>query len=105
MIRRDFGVALSAVSVGWLPRELGLSPQRPLWRAWQQDPAAVERWKCEEFPAIKAEAERQREPEVQPQTAGIHLDRISVPLARRRCTHPRQPLPGMINPKIIPPAQ
>ena len=60
LIRRDFWVALSAVSVGRLPRKLGLSPQRPLWRAWQQDPAAVERWKCEEFPAIKAEAERQR---------------------------------------------
>ncbi|GAA3476012.1 IS630 family transposase [Streptomyces yanii] len=58
LIRRDFGVALSAVSVGRLLRKLGLSPQRPLWRAWQQDPEAVERWKREEFPAIKAEAKK-----------------------------------------------
>ena len=33
LIRREFGVSLSAVSVGRLLRTLGLSPQRPLWRA------------------------------------------------------------------------
>jgi transposase len=56
LIRREFKVALSAVSVGRLLRTLGLSPQRPLWRAWQADPDAVERWKAEEFPAIRAQA-------------------------------------------------
>ncbi len=49
LIRREFGVSLSAVSVGRLLRTLGLSPQRPLWRAWQADPEAVRRWKEEEF--------------------------------------------------------
>ena len=34
VIRREFQVSLSAVSVGRLLRTLGLSPQRPLWRAW-----------------------------------------------------------------------
>jgi hypothetical protein len=33
-----------------------LSPQRPLWRAWQADPQAVQRWRDEEFPAIRAQA-------------------------------------------------
>lgn len=56
LIRREFGVALSAVSVGRLLRRLGLSPQRPLWRAWQANPQAVARWKTEEFPAIRAAA-------------------------------------------------
>jgi transposase len=58
LIRREFGVALSVVSVGRLLRKLGLSPQRPLWRAYQQDPEAVQRWKREEFPAIRDEAAR-----------------------------------------------
>jgi transposase len=58
LIRREFGVGLSVVSVGRLLRRLGLSPQRPLWRAYQQDPEAVERWKREEFPAIRDEAQR-----------------------------------------------
>jgi len=34
-----------------------LSPQRPLHRAYQQDPEAVERWKRETYPAIRKEAE------------------------------------------------
>ena len=38
VIRREFGVALSVVSVGRLLRKLGMSPQRPLHRAYQQDP-------------------------------------------------------------------
>ena len=46
----------AAVSVGGLLRTLGLSPQRPLWWAWQADPDVVERWKSEEFPATRARA-------------------------------------------------
>ena len=57
VIRREFGVALSVVSVGRLLRKLGMSPQRPLHRAYQQDPEAVDRWKREEYPAIQAQAE------------------------------------------------
>lgn len=56
VIREQFGVALSEVSVGRLLRKLGLSPQRPAWQAYQQDPDAVARWKTEEFPAIRREA-------------------------------------------------
>ena len=57
VIRREFGVALSVVSVGGLLRKLGMSPQRPLHRAYQQNPEAVDRWKREEYPAIQAQAE------------------------------------------------
>src|SRR5512133_3162872 len=56
LIRREFGVALSEVSVGRLLRKLGLSPQRPLYRASQQNPEAVARWKAEEYPAIREQA-------------------------------------------------
>jgi transposase len=56
LIGRQFGVGLSVASVGRLLRTLGLSPQRPLYRAWQQDPAAVRRWKQQEYPAIREQA-------------------------------------------------
>src|SRR5262245_23182371 len=56
LIRREFAVRLSAVSVGRLLRKLGLSPQRPLYRAYQQNPEAVARWKAETYPQIHAEA-------------------------------------------------
>jgi len=56
LIRREFGVGLSVVSVGRLLAKMGLSPQRPAWRAYQQDSEAVRRWKEEEYPAIAAQA-------------------------------------------------
>jgi transposase len=56
LIRREFGVRLSEVSVGRLLRKLGLSPQRPLYRAYQQNPEAVARWKATEYPQIRAQA-------------------------------------------------
>ncbi len=58
LVQEYFGVRLSEVSVGRLLRKLGLTPQRPLYRAYQQDPEAVERWQQEQYPAIKAEAAR-----------------------------------------------
>jgi transposase len=58
LIRREFGVALSEVSVGRLLRSLGLSPQRPRYRAYQQNPEAVARWKTEEYPSIRAAAKQ-----------------------------------------------
>jgi transposase len=38
---------------------LGLTPQKPLQRAYQRDPQAIERWQRESFPAIASEAKRQ----------------------------------------------
>ena len=54
LIRERFGIPLSRASVCRLLGQLGLSAQRPLWRAYQQDPAAVDRWLREEFPRISA---------------------------------------------------
>jgi transposase len=56
VIAKKFGVNLSVGSVGRILRGLGLSPQRPLHRATQQDPERVARWKAEEYPAIRTEA-------------------------------------------------
>ena len=74
LIRREFRVSLSAVSVGRLLRTLGLSPQRPLWRAWQADPDAVARWKSEEFPAIRKQAKAEGATVYFGDEAGIRSD-------------------------------
>jgi transposase len=74
VIRTEFGVGLSAVSVGRLLRKLGLSPQRPLWRAWQADPEAVQRWQDTEFPAIRAAAKREGATVYFADEAGIRSD-------------------------------
>lgn len=56
MIKRAFGKSVSLVTTGRILAKLGMSPQRPLYRAWKQDPARVEKWKREEYPAIRARA-------------------------------------------------
>jgi len=58
VIRRQFGIQLSRSSVGRLMEQLGLSAQRPLWRAYQQNPKTVAKWLKEEYPRICEEAKR-----------------------------------------------
>jgi transposase len=74
VIRREFGVALSAVSVGRLLRTMGLSPQRPLHRAYEQNPEAVARWKTEDYPAIRAQAAKEGATIYFADEAGIRSD-------------------------------
>lgn len=59
LIRREFGVTMSSSAVGRLLHRLGLSAQRPLWRAWQADEAKVEAWKQTEYPAIAKQARKE----------------------------------------------
>ncbi len=56
LILERFGVRLSRSSVSRLLNQLGLSAQRPLWRAYQQNPDAVKRWVSEDFPEIQRQA-------------------------------------------------
>jgi transposase len=56
LVGSRFGVRLSLASVGALLARLGLTAQKPLQRAYQRDPVAVERWKSETFPALAAQA-------------------------------------------------
>jgi hypothetical protein len=59
LIFRQFGVRLSLVSVGRALAGLGLSPQRPLYRSYEQDPDKVRTWKQETFPQIQARAKKE----------------------------------------------
>lgn len=56
LIWRRFKVKLSNVTVGRILKKLGMSPQRPLYRAYQQDPEKVEKWKKETYPEIRKKA-------------------------------------------------
>lgn len=58
LIRSEYGITLGLSSVGRLLHQLGLSVQRPLWRAWQQNPELVRKWKEEEFPKLRRQAKR-----------------------------------------------
>lgn len=58
LLRERFGLELSLSSVGRLLKQLGLSCQGPLWRAWEQNPERVQQWREQEYPAIRALAKR-----------------------------------------------
>ena len=56
MIRREFGVKMSDVQVGRVLRDIGLSPQKPLYRSYKQNPERVEEWKRVIYPKIRSRA-------------------------------------------------
>ena len=58
VIKRKYGIRLSDSSVGRLLRQLGLSCQKPLYRAYQQNSDAVKQWKEKVFPEIKKNAKK-----------------------------------------------
>ncbi len=59
LIEQKFGMRMGVTAVGALLAKLGLTPQKPLQRAYQRDPQAIERWQRESFPAIASKAKRQ----------------------------------------------
>ena len=58
LIYRRYKIRLSKNSVGRLLAQLGITPQKPLWRAYQQDPERVRQWVEEEYPKIARAAKR-----------------------------------------------
>jgi transposase len=52
LIKREFGVDYTLQAVGQILHCMGLSPQKPLVRAYQQNPELIHKWKTEEYPKI-----------------------------------------------------
>ena len=60
LIAREFQVKLSEVSIGRLLKKLGFTAQKPLHRAYQQNPQLVLAWQASELPRIRAMAKAEK---------------------------------------------
>lgn len=60
LLAERFGLHVSVWTAGRYLKKWGFTPQKPLRRAYEQNPEAVRRWLNEQYPAIKARARREK---------------------------------------------
>jgi transposase len=58
LLRERFGVSVSVWTAGRYLKSWGFTPQKPVRRAFEQNPEAVRRWLDEEYPAIAKAAKK-----------------------------------------------
>lgn len=60
LLRRIYGLEVSLVTVGRYLKAWGMSPQKPVRRAYERQDAAITRWLRQEYPALARQAKRER---------------------------------------------
>jgi transposase len=73
VLKEEWGVSYSKSQVSRILKGLGWTPQVPIIRAIQRDEAAIERWRIEAWPALRARAKRERRTLVFVDEAGFYL--------------------------------
>lgn len=58
LIKKKFRKTMGVTAVGRLLAKLDITPQKPLRRAYERDPIAVERWRREAYPLLRRRAKR-----------------------------------------------
>jgi transposase len=60
LIEQRFGLRFSVWTVGRYLARWGFTPQKPVRRAYEQNPEAVQHWLEEDYPAIQKQAKREK---------------------------------------------
>jgi transposase len=76
LIAQRFDITLGVTAVGRLLAELDITPQKPLRRAYERDPAAIKRWTEQTFPALRARAKRRGAKIFFLDEAGVRSDQV-----------------------------
>ena len=90
LVRRRFRVRLAVRTMGTYLARWGFTAQKPLRRAYEQDPAAVRRWLRRDYPAIAARAKAEGGTIFWGDETGLRSDDVrgrgyAPRAARRRC--------------------
>jgi len=56
LIAREYGITVSLTTVGRYLKAWGMSPQKPVRRAYERNDAAIARWLAEDYPAVARDA-------------------------------------------------
>jgi transposase len=76
LVQQRFDIQLGVTQVGHLLAELGITPQKPLRRAYERDPIAITRWKTEEYPRLRARAKKEGADIFFLDEAGVRSDQV-----------------------------
>jgi transposase len=60
LIQQRMGVSLCVTAVGKLLAQMEITPQKPLRRAYERDPVAVQAWMDDVYPALRRKAKKHR---------------------------------------------
>jgi transposase len=76
LIKEKMGVTLGLTAVGRLLHQMDITPQKPLRRAYERDPVAIEKWQREDYPKLQARAKRRRGEIFFLDEAGVRSDQV-----------------------------
>ena len=76
LIQERFNQELGLTAVGRLLADLGITPQKPLRRAYERDPAAIAQWIQTDYPRLKRRAQRRHAKIFFLDEAGIRSDAV-----------------------------
>ena len=77
LIAQRTGVRVAINTVGQYLRAWGLTPQKPVRRAYERNDAAITRWLATEYPAIAAEAKREKATIYWADEMGVRSDHVA----------------------------
>ncbi|MGH8528411.1 MAG: IS630 family transposase [Nevskiales bacterium] len=86
LIEREYGVSVSLTTVGRYLHGWGMSPQKPVRRAYERNAAAIARWLHTEYPALARDAKREKAAIYWGDEMGLRSDHVAgtsyAPLGR-----------------------
>jgi transposase len=77
LIAREYGIEVSLVTVGRYLRAWGLSPQKPVRRAYERNDVAIARWLKQEYPMLARQAKREHAAIYWSDEMGLRSDHVT----------------------------